>query len=116
MPLPSDLVRSRTTPSSSHEALKSSCACAVLSSCTPSTTFERLQADSEDVKEPEVGAPSLEYLLSSTFWGTLVCATRSPADWGPGTVQAQVVYKTQALPRVRLVRSPRCACESSDWG
>jgi len=31
-------------------------------------------------------------------------------------VQAQVVYKTQALPRVRLVRSPRCACESSDWG
>ncbi len=46
----------------------------------------------------------------------LVCATRSPADWGPGTVQAQVVYKTQALPRVRLVRSPRCACESSDWG
>jgi hypothetical protein len=42
--------------------------------------------------------------------------TRSPADWGPGTVQAQVVYKTQALPKVRVVRSPRCACESSDWG
>ncbi len=37
----------------------------------------------------------------------LVCATRSPADWGPGTVQAQVVYTTQALPRVRLVSSPR---------
>ena len=30
----------------------------------------------------------------------LVRVTRSPADWSPGTVQAQVVYKTQALPRV----------------
>jgi hypothetical protein len=36
---------------------------------------------------------------------------RSPTDWGPGTVQAQVAYKTT---RVRLVRSPRCDCESSD--
>ncbi len=26
------------------------------------------------------------------------------------------MYKTQALPRVRLVRSPRYVGESSDWG
>jgi hypothetical protein len=51
----------------------------------------------------------------------LVCATRSPADWGPGTVQLKLKRKSctkrkPQVPRVRLVRSPRCACESSDWG
>ncbi len=40
----------------------------------------------------------------------LVCATRSPTDWGPGTtVQAQVVYKTQrARTRSQLHCTVRC--------
>jgi hypothetical protein len=32
----------------------------------------------------------------------LVCAARSLANWGQGTVQAQVAYKTQALPLAPL--------------
>jgi hypothetical protein len=83
MPLPSDLVRSRTTvtPSSSHEALKSSCACAVLSSvshhmaCTPSTTFERLQAEDVTVSPGQyhstvmaIDPQCVLYLRSSYVW------------------------------------------------